>query len=287
MSANFSCCGRAGSGVAFLGTATARRRAWRWHAQVGYTSMLSRLLCLLAVLIVASCDQQAMIDKFASSEDKAFASSQIQALVTRDFASIEKLADPGIAGPALHPTLEQMAGLIPPGKPRSVKLVGAHTLKSADQQQANLTYEYEYPGKWLLINVATRKTGSGVSIVGFRVQPEDQSLEDQNRFTVSGKTALQYLVLALAVVVPLITLYAFVVCIRTPFAGRKWPWLLFILAGIGSLAVNWTTGEWAVGILRVQLLGASATAPLYGPLTIAVSLPLGALVFLARRQRLR
>ncbi len=217
------------------------------------------------------------------------ASSQIQALVTRDFASIEKLADPGIAGPALHPTLEQMAGLIPPGKPRSVKLVGAHTLKSADQQQANLTYEYEYeyPGKWLLINVATRKTGSGVSIVGFRVQPEDQSLEDQNRFTVSGKTALQYLVLALAVVVPLITLYAFVVCIRTPFAGRKWPWLLFILAGIGSLAVNWTTGEWAVGILRVQLLGASATAPLYGPLTIAVSLPVGALVFLARRQRLR
>jgi len=249
--------------------------------------MLLRFLCVLAGLLVASCDQQAMIDKFASSEDKEFASSQIQALMMRDYASIEKLADPSISGPVLHQSLEEMAELLPPGNPTSVKLVGAHTVKSGGQTQANLTYEYEFPGKWFLINVATRKAGYGTSIVGFRVQPAVQSLEDQNRFTIAGKSAIQYLVLVLAVVVPLITLYALVQCIRTPFAGRKWPWVLFILVGVGALAVNWSTGEWAIDLLRVQLLGASAVAPLYGPLTVTVSLPLGALVFLARRKSLR
>jgi hypothetical protein len=51
--------------------------------------------------------------------------------------------------------------------------------------------------------------------------------------------------------------------------------------------VNWTTGEWDIAPLSVQLLSASAFAPLYGPWTVSVSLPLGALMFLIyRRTRL-
>jgi hypothetical protein len=55
---------------------------------------------------------------------------------------------------------------------------------------------------------------------------------------------------------------------------------------VGKFSVNWTTGQWAVSLTSVQLFCASAFAPLYGPWTIAVSLPLGALVFLLLRRRL-
>jgi hypothetical protein len=97
---------------------------------------------------------------------------------------------------------------------------------------------------------------------------------------------MQYFVLALAVFFPLLTLYALVLCAKTPLPRRKWPWVLFILLGIGKLAVNWTTGSWGMTPVAVQLFSASATAPLYGQWTVAVSLPLGAIIFLVRRKSL-
>ena len=69
-------------------------------------------------------------------------------------------------------------------------------------------------------------------------------------------------------------------------AGRKWPWVLFILFGIGSLAVNWTTGETQVSALALRLFSISISGALYGPWVLAVSFPLGALVFLFRRKAL-
>ncbi len=56
------------------------------------------------------------------------------------------------------------------------------------------------------------------------------------------------------------------------------------VVGLGKVAVNWTTGEWGIPPLSIQLSSASAAAPLYGPWTIAVSRPLGAIVFLLNRR---
>ncbi len=132
-----------------------------------------------------------------------------------------------------------------------------------------------------------QESGGTRSIVGFNVTPEAQSLESQNRFTLSNKSALQYTVLALAPLAALLTLYALVVCIRTRLAGRKWPWVLFILFGFGNLSVNWNTGQWGLTPLALQLFSASASAQIYSPWNIAVSLPIGAICFLLLRQKLR
>jgi len=64
-------------------------------------------------------------------------------------------------------------------------------------------------------------------------------------------------------------------------------WGLFILFGIGKVAVNWTTGQWEASPLALQLFSASAGASLNGPWVFAVSLPLGAIVFLLRRQSIQ
>lgn len=71
--------------------------------------------------------------------------------------------------------------------------------------------------------------------------------------------------------------------VRRPLRG-KWLWVLFILAGVGRLMVNWTTGRGAVHVLAVQLFSASAASVSYGPWIVAVSVPLGAVGFLLRHR---
>jgi hypothetical protein len=159
-------------------------------------------------------------------------------------------------------------------------------MRMDDSSTVNLTFEYGFSGKWIVSNVAVKREGGKTTIVGFNVIPQPMSLEEQNKFTLSDKTPIQYLVLALAVTYPLLTLGALVVCIRTKLKGRKWPWVVFVILGIGKFAVNWTTGQWAFTPISVVLFSASAVAPLYGQWTLAVSLPLGAITFLLLRRRL-
>jgi hypothetical protein len=247
--------------------------------------MFAALCALLFVL--GGCNSVDMLQKFASPAEQALAKSYIDALRQRHFADIVKAADPSMADAALDGQLSAWAGYVPAGEPKSVTLVGAHRLTADDATTVNMTFEYEFPGRWLLFNIALKSQAGKTTIVGFNALPQLKSLEEQNKFTLDGKTPAQYAFLALAVLLPLITLYALVLCIRTPLKGPKWPWLLFVVCGFGNFSLSWATGQWVFAPVAFQLFSASAFATPYGPWTLAVSLPLGAIVFLVLRKRLR
>lgn len=249
--------------------------------------LVVRIIAALLLLALAGCSQTEMLQKFASPAEQSVARNYIDSLRHKRLVEIEKAADPSIASPTLHDTLVRMADLFPAGEPTSVNLVGAHRIDGPESLTINLTFEYGFSGKWFLTNVATKAQGGKTTIVGVSVTPQPGSLEEQTKFTLGGKTPLQYAVFMLVVSLPLVTLFALVVCFRTKLMGRKWPWILFILFGFGKLIVNWTTGQWAFVPLAVQMFSASAYAPLYGQWTLGVSLPLGAVLFLLLRQRLR
>ena len=162
--------------------------------------------------------------------------------------------------------------------------MGASTFRSPSLYRTNYTYEYQYPDRWLLISVATQKKDGMFTLVGFSAYQLKGSLEHMNRFTVAGKSPLQYLVLAAAVLIPLFCVYALVLCAVTPMPRRKWLWIIFILLGVCSFSVNWTTGQWGFKPLSFLLLGAGCGRPLYGAWMISVSVPLGAIWFLLRRK---
>jgi hypothetical protein len=245
------------------------------------------LACLAALLMLAGCSQEELLQKFSTPEDQAVAKGYIDHLRARNFQEIEKAIDPSIRTPDLRDTLTKMAGLIPAGEPNSIKLVGAQRHTAPAATLVNTTFEYNFGDKWFLANVAIQDKNGTKTIVGLNVNPLRQSVESLNRFALSGKTGTQYLVLGAAVTVVLVSLYALILCVRTKPLRRKWLWMLFILFGFGKIAVNWTTGEWEIALLAVQLLSASALAPLFGPWTIAVSIPVGALVFLYYRRSRR
>jgi hypothetical protein len=186
----------------------------------------------------------------------------------------------------LHAMLLKMAAMMPAGEPISVKLVGANTFTNNTLHRSNITYEYQYPDQWLLVNVAMKKQGGVSTLVGLNVKPLKDSLENINRFHLGGKSALQYAVLAFAVLAPLLSLYALILCVRTKMPRNKWLWIIFILFGLGGFSVNWTTGDWHFQPINFQLFSAGTFAPPYGAWTITVALPLGAIWFLLRRKSL-
>lgn len=246
------------------------------------------LLCL-SFLLLAGCDQQKMLEKFTSPKGRAAARYYIDQLIHRNFPAIEAAADKRIMGQDFHATLGKMASLIPEGDPLSVKLVGATTnivnTPSARYTIVNNTFEFQYPDRWIVTNVAFREQGDAQTIVGFYVTPQTQSLEVENAFTLAGKPLAMLLILASGILAAILSVYALIACAMTKLPRRKWLWILFILLGLGKLNLNWTTGHWGIQPIAFQLLSAGMFKPLYGAAIISVSFPLGAILFLMRRRR--
>jgi hypothetical protein len=239
------------------------------------------------LVALLACSQEDLLQKFSSPEDQATAKIYIDHLRARNFDEIERALDASMRAPNIRDTLTKMSALVPNQEPISTKLVGAQTFHTSDAKTVNTTFEYNFGDKWLLANVAVRDRQGTKTIVGFNVNPMTESLESKNRFTLVGKSTIQYAVLVTAIAAVLITIYSLIVCAKTKLSRRKWLWVLFILVGFGKIAVNWATGEWGVAPFSVQLFSASAFAPLYGPWTIAASIPVGAIAFLIyKRSRL-
>jgi len=261
-----------------------------------YVNLFAALL--LAGLAGCYKSPEDMMKAWTPPEDEQVAKGYIAQLRQNNFEQIEKDIDPSLKSALTHETLLKMAEFIPPQDPLSVKVIGANVFRSPGLYRSNLSFEYQFPSAWLLINVAVQKKGDVSTIIGFNTYRISDSLENIHKFTFAGKSAFQYSVLALVVLIPLFILCVLVLCIRTKMAKRKWLWIIFIIVGIGSFNMNWTTGQWtAFGIERADgqwrvhpldfhLFGAGAVRQPYGPWIFSFGLPLGAVLFLVRRKKL-
>jgi archaellum biogenesis protein FlaJ (TadC family) len=245
---------------------------------------LQHFILSMFLFTLAACNKEDILQKIASPEEQAVAKKYLSLLKQQQFDEIEKVIDPSLKEPSLHDHLIRMAALLPVGEPSVTTLIGAQKKYLSDYSTINLTYEYGFSGKWLIANVAIKNQNDQMSIIGMSVTPQSASIEEQTKFSLTDKSATQYLILVLAIAFPIVTIIALIICIRMKLRGRKWPWVLFILTGFGNLAVNWNTGVWAYSIFALQMFSASASAAFYGPWIISISLPLGAICFLVFRK---
>lgn len=150
-----------------------------------------------------------------------------------------------------------------------------------------VSLEYQFPSKWILVQMTVHRQNAASTITNFFVHPESESLEVVNRFTLRGKQPLQCVILAAAILSFCLMLYALVLCMRTPMKKRKWLWVIFILFGVCKVSLNWTTGEVSYRILYFLFLTAGFMRTPYSPWMFYASFPLGAILFLLLRKRLR
>lgn len=251
---------------------------------------MHKIFAVLFALLIAlpGCDQQTAFDALVPKAESEFAKHHLAQLAAKDFTSVESRLDASLIAPDTRLKLEQMAQQFPASTPTSVATIGAHTNTVNDTTTYNLSYEYEYPKTWLVANVVLQRRGTDLIVLGTHVNPATQSLKDANRFNLSGKGALHYLVLAMAICVPLFIVYSLVLCFRTTFPKRKWLWVLFVGMGLVQVSLNWTTGAFGIQPLSFLLLGGGfVQAGPYAPVILTFALPIGALIFLYKRRSLK
>ncbi len=231
--------------------------------------------------MIIGCSQQSMIDKIAPAEDKDRAIFYINLLKQKRIDEINDKIDKSIKNKDTKSSLLYMANLIPNESEKSLKVVGANISPG----YANISFEYEFANRWLLINVATKKTKDDFSIIGIGVNQIDNSLEVINKFTLLGKTFIHYALLFLAVIFPALTIYSLFVCAKSKIV-KKWKWILFILFGFSQLSINWTTGQLYYKLLSLQVFSGSVFSSPYGPVFVSISLPIGAVLFLILKNRI-
>ena len=248
---------------------------------------MARSVLVSLCLGLASCNQQQLIEKFTPPAEAAVAKSTLEDLRRDKLQTIESRLAPNLRNdPTVAATLHQLHGYFPAGEPRAIKAIGAFNNTFNGVKHVRLSYEMQFATGWVQASVSMVEDDGKILIEGMRVNRTAQSLEQVNAFTTQGKGPAAWLMLALACVLPLFSLFAFVLCLRTPMQARKWLWAILTLVGVTTVRLNWTTGDFSVQFLSIQLLSASIMQSLAGPWILGASFPLGAVIFLRRRRAL-
>jgi hypothetical protein len=241
----------------------------------------SFLLAIVLILsIFAGCNQSAQMERKYPREIY-LSRTYFDFLRNGQYEKVENDFDPLIKDRTeFRPEFDKLVATIPKESPISVtpKWIKVECDHSFCLHQIIL--EYRYRNELLLFNVVGREEGSQTSIMGMHARIIPGAALAANEFRLFNKGIPQYVILIMAILFPLFSLYVLVLCIRSKIGARKWPWAIIILIGVFRFGVNWTTGEPTFRPLAIQFLSVSASAEPYGPWTVYVSIPLGAILFL-------
>ena len=247
---------------------------------------LSLALLVGSMLLVSGCDRASLMKHVASSQDEATAKRYVDLLRQKNFELIRADFNPAFVTDDTDQKLTEMANVFPATQLISEKTIGYSKSEVSGNSTRSTTLEYQFPDRWVFAEVTMQQLDGDTKILSFKVQPSWESIENLNRFTLSGKNLEQYTVLLLAIASASCCIYAFILCTRTKIAKHKWLWLLFTLFGVGQFDVNWTTAQSHLLLDSLHLITGGATAPIYGSWTVYASLPLGAVIFLYNRRSL-
>ena len=258
-------------------------------------SSLPAILCILYLVgslsaLVLNSHPDSIIKRFTPQHAQSEAEAYVDLLRTNQFDQIKKDLDPSIVSDDTNGQLAFMASLIPAQKPLSIKVVGVHTTAQANlagstSSERNIILEYEFPDKWLVVNLVTRRQNGTQTIVVFNVNQLQDSLEHSNRLTLAGKGGENYAILIMFLVDMGLTLYVLVLCVRAGASKRNWYWPILCLIGVGKFALNWTTGESNFTPIWIGIPPGGADGTFYSPWTVYAAIPLGAIVFLLYNRR--
>jgi hypothetical protein len=276
-----------------------------------YAALLASALIFLLLLTFVGCSRESYFKLYGLNrddllyrtmprEDEAFAQHSVDLLRQGRFDQVEDQLDPSIRNTQVRDSLARMRDMFPSAQPSSIKTVEAGSVRGRNGFTTHIALEYEFapqimptsggtelvPRRWLLARIVILRGDGASTIRELAVTPALKSFEEMNEFTFVDKGISQYAGLSLALGVAGITLYAFVVCIRSKIGKKKWFWLLPMFVGLLRVTVNWTTGHWSFTPLAYQVPPVNVSVYAYGPWQIILYAPVGAIAFLLYRRRL-
>ena len=238
------------------------------------------LLALSLFIPLAACQWRTITAEQDADLRATFAQFQ-----RGDLAGIEAAFDPEFRTPTLHTALPFMQGMLPPGASEVQRLNAAVLRDSQGRLNYGATYEYDFPGHGLLVQIEKRQDSSGrKSLTAFSIIPASQPhLAREYRFSLIGQTPAHYIFRVLVALAPILGLWGLIAMWRAPDLPRRWKplWTLAMALGFMDLTMNWHDGSVVIQVARLHVLYLSAAK--LGPLSpwlISTSLPLASIAFL-------
>ena len=251
-----------------------------------------RLLAVVALSLAAACatDLSSFAERYTTASEREFPRVYLQWLADAQLDSASSLLAPELRSDTTRSAMGKIGLLLKEARLDSMRLIGVNLSTLGDGREVNLSYEIPtgVAGHWVMSNVATRRAGTGISVIGFSAYPINGPLEVVNRFTLSGKSAAHYAWLTLAVLIPIGTIAVAVSVARTRGMPRRWLWVIASLVATPTFSINWTTGR--VGMQGLSFLffgGAASSAGAAAPWIVSFAMPIGALIAYIRVRRWR
>jgi hypothetical protein len=234
---------------------------------------------LLLLAMISGCNQTTRMER-RNPEDVALVKSYFELLRGGHADQVEDLVDPSVQDTLPSSTFNEIVATIPQEAPSSVRAVFVDSRCQEGSCEESIVLEYKYRTERLVFNLALLKENGHVSIMGMHLTHIPDSFMEENRFTLLNRGPSQYLILTLGIAIALFSLYVLVLCLLARIGPRKWVWAAFIVVGFTKLGVNWATGQLRFDLPALVLFWVDAIPVEYGPWTISISLPLGAILFL-------
>ncbi len=257
------------------------------------TSKKSALLLILLIypFFFIGCDYKErlknQLKKIVPEETNKFARTYIDILRKGDIEKAEELLDPQVVNSRTQSDLQQCFDYLNKGEPIAIELVGVNIRRINGIKRYYLSYQLQFQNTLLLANFTVAEMSGKNRILSYRVSTLSKSLEEINAFTFSGKSFRPYIVLLVAAGTPIFIIYTIVLCVRTKMK-RKWLWIIFMLFGVGSYSLHWTSGNMVFQPFTIMLFSAGfSKSGFYGPWIFTISVPIGALVFILMRRKIK
>lgn len=274
-------------------------------------------LCLAALvsLFATGCDRNDLFRLYGSSRDsfmqaktprrqECFAKHTAELLRQGRYDEVVLTLQPGVVGADTHQSLVAMHDIFAEGEPASIKVIDAQKFHDGDAEITEIMLDYEFPSaanetsgstgripaRWVFVTFEIRSSNAASDLIDrINVVTSDLPIEDINGFTFENKGISQYAALATGISLWAFTIYSAVVCIRSKIGLQKWLWILFMLFTVTLASVNWTSGKWSFNRISfgfgVPPIPANLSfSSAYGPWSLTLGLPIGAIAFVLYRR---
>ena len=245
-----------------------------------------RWFATLALLGSAACGEDDAIRRFTPADADARARAYLGLFIAGHVDSATAHLLPSLQGADADQQLARIRDVFDGQPTDSMHAIGAQTNNFNGIRHVNMTYELHSARGWMVANVATVDSAGGWFVEGVSASPIDRPLEEQNRFSLRGKTAFHYLWLLLTILAPVLSFGTAVWIASRRAMPRRWRWVFASVLGLGMFRLNWTTGETAIRVAHIQLGSAGIMrAGAAAPWILSFALPLGAIAALLRYRR--
>lgn len=243
------------------------------------------LIAGILLFVLAACSIQRWNEWASTPQERAFAAQMVQAIQRGDMRQLAEASDPDTMRDFSPRMLAQIREVTPDG-PAKLMTVSVNAMTAGGETSSFKTFNYELGTgqRWAILQIILHPKGERLWLAGVYVQPADRSPSIAHAFSFRGKRAIHYFWLAMMLAAVATSITALVLVLRTRGLRRKWLWAVGSALGFVSFQLNWTTGEWGIWPISIQLFGASAlqNGPLL-PWVMSFAIPVVAIIFLVRR----